>query len=37
MTIEATVTDAETGELVPSGPVVAKVNGTEVGRGEVVD
>ena len=37
MTIEATVTDAETGLPVPNGPVVAKVNGTEVGRGEVVD
>ena len=37
VTINATVTDAETGEPVPNGPVVAKVNGTVVGTGEVVD
>ena len=37
VTIKATVTDAETGELVPNGPVEVYVNGTLVGTGEVVD
>jgi phosphatidate phosphatase APP1 len=37
VTINATVVDAETKQPVPNGPVVAKVNGTVVGTGEVVD
>ena len=37
VTINATVLDAETKQPVPNGPVVAKVNGTVVGTGEVID
>ena len=37
VTIIADVIDAETGKVVPNGPVIAKYNGTIIGTGEIVN
>ena len=37
VTLDVLVTDAGTGEVVPNGPVIVLVNGTVVGKGEIVD